>query len=197
MSTFKIISLTSGSLWYAVGLAAYIQTITYVQVLWIAIDDSKELFWNGAVEAILTLCGAIVSLLAGRLHVKYLKSQKICLLLLTVLAIFEGITILVATYANTLIISYVGYVLFGVLYSFSITIASAEIAKHLMEDSFGLIFGINTMFALLIQTILTLTIVSSGFKLDVYGQFKTYGYFFIVLGGVYFVAFLKHMFKRH
>lgn len=186
----------SGSLWYAVGLAAYIQTINYVQVLWIAIDDSKELFWNGAVEAILTLCGAIVALLAGRLHAKYFKSQAVCLLILTVLAILEGLTIFLSTYANTLTVSYVGYVLFGVLYSFSITIASIEIAKRLMEDSFGLIFGINTLFALLIQTILTLTIVSSGFKLDVFGQFTTYGYFFIVLGVVYFIAFLKHVINK-
>ena len=39
---------------------------------------------------------------------------------------------------------------------------SAEVAKHLSEDSYGLIFGVNTFIALALQSILTLVVVSEG-----------------------------------
>ena len=39
---------------------------------------------------------------------------------------------------------------------------SAEVAKHLTEDSYGLIFGVNTFLALALQSALTLIVVSEG-----------------------------------
>jgi hypothetical protein len=36
-----------------------------------------------------------------------------------------------------------------------ITVANAEIAKHLNENSYGLIFGANTFIALIFQSVLT------------------------------------------
>lgn len=56
------------------------------------------------------------------------------------------------------------------------------------EDSFGLIFGINTFAALAFQTILTVVVISeSGLMLSPRGQFKVYGGYFLVLALVYFI----------
>jgi hypothetical protein len=38
-------------------------------------------------------------------------------------------------------------------------INSAEVAKHLNDDSCGLIFGVNTFIALVLQTVLTVIVV--------------------------------------
>lgn len=68
-------------------------------------------------------------------------------------------------------------------------IYSATVAKRLNEDSFALIFGINTLFALIFQSILTLVVVSeSGLGLNTRDQFVVFGGYFVVLGCIYGVA---------
>jgi solute carrier family 19 (thiamine transporter), member 2/3 len=60
------------------------------------------------------------------------------------------------------------------------------VAKHLSDDSFALIFGINTLVAVLIQTLLTILVISeTGFALDPRGQFFVYGSYFVALAIVY------------
>lgn len=59
------------------------------------------------------------------------------------------------------------------------------------DDSFALIFGINTLFALIFQTIITIVVISeSGFALDPRGQFLVFGSYFIFLSTLYLVASL-------
>lgn len=66
---------------------------------------------------------------------------------------------------------------------------SAEVAKHLEDESYGLIFGINTLAALVLQTLLTLCIVSeTGFALSVVGQYTVLAGFFFVLASGYVVS---------
>lgn len=68
---------------------------------------------------------------------------------------------------------------------------SAEVAKHLEDDSFGLIFGINTLVAVLLQTVLTLAVVSeTGLALTVFQQYTVYAVYFYVLAAIYLVAFV-------
>lgn len=63
---------------------------------------------------------------------------------------------------------------------------SVNVAKRLMDDSFGLVFGINTLMALLFQTILTIVVITeSGFALGSQDQFLVYGGYFIVLSVIY------------
>lgn len=66
---------------------------------------------------------------------------------------------------------------------------SAEVARYLEEDSFGLVFGINTTMALIFQTILTLVVISeTGFALSPKGQFTVYAFYFIGIGFLYFIS---------
>lgn len=63
------------------------------------------------------------------------------------------------------------------------------------EDSYGLVFGINTFVAYWMQIILTLTVATDIFnwKLSIVNQFNVYGSFFGVLGIFYFALILKDM----
>lgn len=143
------------------------------------------MIWNGAVEAAVTLLSAIVSLFADKIHAKILSNRS-SLWILTLMTLLEGLSILLATNTNNLYVSYVGYLLFCCLYAFAITICSAEVAKRLANDTFGLVFGINTFFALVLQSILTFVIVSEKImKLDVISQFLIYAGFYFVFAFLY------------
>lgn len=58
-----------------------------------------------------------------------------------------------------------------------------------MDDSFGLVFGMNTLLALVLQTVLTIVVISdSGFALGPRGQFIVYGSYFMVLAAIYVIV---------
>lgn len=66
---------------------------------------------------------------------------------------------------------------------------SASVAKQLQDDSFAFIFGINTLVALIFQTILTVVLVSEqGFELDQRTHYRVLSGYFVVLGGIYAVT---------
>ncbi|XP_052866984.1 thiamine transporter 1-like [Anopheles cruzii] len=189
-TSFTNRSVLQWSLWYALAMAGYIQIIAYVQALWQSIDESQPAIWNGAVEAALTLLGAIVSLLAGYLHGGFLQPRT-SLFALALVSVGAGGAMLLATETGDLVVSYVAYMVFGVLYAFAITVVSAEIAKNIADDCFGLVFGFNTLVALSLQTLLTFAVTDADgwFALDVFGQFTVFSYYFIALGAIY-AAFL-------
>lgn len=64
---------------------------------------------------------------------------------------------------------------------------SAEIAKEIPEDSYGLVFGVNAFFAYCMQSILTAIVASDSFGLDlnIFQQINVYGAFLTVIGCVY------------
>lgn len=102
---------------------------------------------------------------------------------------FSAFAIYAISNTELLVVSYLGYLVFGVLYAFTITVASAEVAKQLDEDCFGLIFGFNTFMALSLQTIVTFLFVSGNvFQFDIFQQFLAYCIFFVVLGFIYTIA---------
>lgn len=75
---------------------------------------------------------------------------------------------------------------------------SAEIAKRLPEDSFGLIFGINTFVAYCLQSVLTGVVVTDSFALDlsIFEQFNVYGSFYAVLALVYLTILIVDVMRQ-
>lgn len=111
------------SIWYAVAMCGYLQIISYIQVLWTNIDEkTNEIIWNGAVEACITLLAAAVAIVAGYIHIEKMN-EKWKLFALLILSIFEGMAIILASTTMNIYISYLGYMIFCILYSFTITVA--------------------------------------------------------------------------
>lgn len=183
------------SIYYAIALCFYIQISAYIQVLYISIDDSQENIYNGAVDAILTAAGAGVSLLAGKIQMNFLKKPNRTLLVLIVMSCLQGVFVLLAATSKSLLPCYIFYICYAVAYAFGITICATEIATHLADDTFGLIFGFNTLMALIVQTTVTLSVVSNGFKLPPSGQFQVYGYCYIFLGAAYLLNLIFDVIK--
>ncbi|XP_013168220.1 PREDICTED: thiamine transporter 1-like [Papilio xuthus] len=140
---------------YAAALALFVQAQTYVQLLWKHIQEKSHtpVAYNGAVEALQTLLGAFGAFLSSYFARAELPAP--------VLAV-QGIAVFVATYIPNVFVSYAGYVVMGMLYHFTITMASAKIASQLSDEScFGLIFGINTLIGTALQSILTAVLIQS------------------------------------
>lgn len=94
---------------------------SYVQLLWQQIEPNNEYLYNGAVEAVLTLLGALGAFAAGFLNSK--KFDRWDLWVLTGCSALEGGFILWAALTDSLWVAYVMYILFGTLYHFMITVA--------------------------------------------------------------------------
>lgn len=174
------------SIWWALATAGFIQVQTYMQPLWSVITPDSDHIYNGAVEALLTILGAAGALLAGYLKTDWKHKGE---LVLSLCSITAGAIMLVSSQTEEIIVSYATYVGFGAIYHFMITIASTEIAKFIMEDSYGLVFGLNTLVALLIQTLLTLCFVSGdlGLALKPRDQYLVYGGYHIVIAALYII----------
>lgn len=70
---------------------------------------------------------------------------------------------------------------------------SVNVAKRLQDDCFGLVFGLNTLMALIFQTILT-QIVVTGMSLGAIKSYTVYSAYFVVLGAVYGAAGVVQLF---
>lgn len=181
------------SIWWSLAMGGFLQIQSYVQVLWLDIDQTNS--FNGAVEATLTLFGAISCLLAG--YISSENFEKFDIWILTICSLVEGIFIVISSQTNSIWVAYLMYILFGVVYMFMITLASATVAKNLAEDSFALIFGINTLFALVIQSLLTVVVISeSVLGLSPKNQFLVFGSYFVVLATIYFVGSIVKLFIK-
>lgn len=175
-----------------------------MQPLWAVIQtDSDQTIYNGATEAVLTLIGFAGALLAGIIQIDW---KHIGELVLAVGSILAGSMLLVTSQAEMIFVSYVCYVVFGAVYHFMITIASSEIAQNIKEDSYGLVFGFNTLIALGLQSILTVIVVSrtGGFALGPRNQYLVYGlyhmfiaFIYIFIGLVYWVRSRRDLRKSY
>lgn len=192
------------SFWWALATCGFIQVTTYVQPLWEEVNaEEARSYYNGAVEALLTLLGFIGALIAGVSKVDWENKGE---LILSLCSICEGALLIMSSQTESLILCYACYIGFGAIYHFMITSASAEVAKYIVEDSYGLIFGFNTMMALLLQTILTLCLVTGDvvYALTPRNQFLAYGVYhffiaslFILIGLITWIKSDKDMTKTY
>lgn len=172
-------------------MCGFIQVQTYMQPLWTQIvNDHSKPIYNGGVEFALTILGFLGALCAGLLKCNWeIKGE----LLLVVSSLTEGFILLYCSRTQYVMHSYICYVTFGALFHFMITVASSEVARYIKNDSYGLVFGVNSFVALVIQTILTAVVVTEGigFALSPRDQYFVYGWFFILIGVIYIGIGLK------
>lgn len=113
-------SVTLPSIWWALGMCGFLQVQSYVQFLWIEINNNEENLYNGAVEAVLTLFGALSALLAGNINMAYF--ERFNFWILAFCAALEGVFIIISALTQQILVAYLMYIAFGVLYSFMITL---------------------------------------------------------------------------
>uniref|UniRef100_A0A1I8PYP1 Major facilitator superfamily (MFS) profile domain-containing protein n=1 Tax=Stomoxys calcitrans TaxID=35570 RepID=A0A1I8PYP1_STOCA len=196
VSAYTNPTVVKWSIWWSLATCGQLQVISYVQILWKDIDGNNESSYNGAVEATVTLLGAAAAMTAGLME--GVRRQHWHIWILTICSILMGAFMIISAVTNLLWVAYAMYVLFGILYFFVITIASATVAHNLTDDSFGLIFGINTLIALVLQTILTLIVVTdAGYALLPRDQYKVYGGYFLVLAVIFVAVYIQEHLSKY
>ena len=152
----------------------------FIQPLWETLhqdNNHSNEQWNGAVEATSTLLGAALAFAFAFIKLNWALVGEI---LLVFISILDGIILISMGVFDSIWVAYVGYLLFRPLFQMLITVArqvnsitlnrntntthlifyySFEIARQIKPDSCGLVFGVNTFFALAFQSILTLVVV--------------------------------------
>lgn len=114
------LSASQHNLWFRI-FHACLQVQSYIQLLWKDIYADEEIVYNGAIEAAITLLGALGALAAGFFDSSKLKRYD--MLILTGCSVIEGGLLICAAYTNSLWTCYAMYILFGMLYHFMITVA--------------------------------------------------------------------------
>ncbi|XP_051283249.1 thiamine transporter 1 [Dicentrarchus labrax] len=179
--------LLAWSLWWALATCGYFQVINYVQPLWENIRPSHDYeIYNGYVETLSTLLGALAALLVGYLPVCWALWGE---LVLCVLSLLMAVCVFVMDTLRNIWLCYSSYIVFRATYMLLITVATYQIAANLNMQRYALVFGVNTFVALLLQTLLTIVVVdSAGLGLDVFTQFLIYGCYFAVISMVFLLA---------
>jgi len=184
------------SLWWSIALAIYLQVGIYAEPLWLEIEEeTHEPIYNGGIEASHALLSSVLGICIAFIRFPMLKWGE---MYLAIISFVQGAVLFWMSQTHRLFIAYGCYVAFRTLFEVVIIIAAAEVAESIKEDSEAFIFGLNTLLALIIQTILTYAIAdeSGFFDLAVRHGFVVYAAYLGVLGIIFMLIGLKRK-ARH
>ncbi|XP_041637680.1 thiamine transporter 1 [Cheilinus undulatus] len=195
LQCYKCRPLLAWSVWWALATCGYFQIINYAQPLWEKVRPSQDYeIYNGYVETLSTLLGALAALLVGYLPVCWSLWGE---LVLCVLSLLMAACVFAMDIVKNIWLCYGSYILFRATYMLLITVATFQIAASLNMRRYALVFGVNTFMALLLQTLLTLVVVDSvGLGLDVFTQFFIYSGYFALISMIFFIAGLYKLVSR-
>ncbi|CAI6346973.1 unnamed protein product [Macrosiphum euphorbiae] len=176
------------SLWYIVGMAAYILVLANINVLYsyvIKKPGNHDVLSNGLAEAMVTLCGAASSYLIGKVQCDWERYGD---MFTAFCSIVMGVLIMSCYLYDKLIFIYLAYILFGLICQMHFVIIYTEIAKQLKRQCYSLVIEFNYFGSLTVVTILTLFIVQYNFmNITIPGRF-------LFIGGLYFMLGIIFMF---
>lgn len=175
-------------LWWVFNSTGYYLVLYQVHILWNKVNPATENkhVYNGGVEAVSTLLGAITSFIAGFVKVRWSVWSELVICIVTAL---QACLLLLMGNTDNIWACYVAYALFKGFYQFLVPIAIFQIASSLTKELCALVFGINTFLGTVLKTIITLIVVDKrGLGLPVQPQFLVYFFYFTLLTVVYMVA---------
>ncbi|XP_033002472.1 thiamine transporter 1 isoform X2 [Lacerta agilis] len=175
------------SVWWALSTCGYFQVINYAQGLWEKVLPSQtSQIYNGGVEAVSTLLGAVAVVVAGHIKTSWATWGEIALAMFS-LCIAAAVYIMDSV--HNIWVCYASYIVFRIVYMLLITIATFQIATNLSVERYALVFGVNTFIALALQTLLTLIVVDAkGLGLDIFTQFMIYAGYFAAIAVVFLIS---------
>lgn len=145
-----------------------IQIINYTQTLWGTLSEEQNRY-NGITEALVPLMGIPADLITRQLNINWNRWGDI---LLSLGSLVQGALLFWMSQSNQILILYACYIGYRVIYQLTTTIAQSTLALSLDSRLFGVLFGINTFMALVLQSVLT-GIVIDAEKLAIRAQVNT------------------------
>lgn len=190
LSAYKDRKLLMWSVWWASTTCGKIHLGNYIQSLYevIRVDHNSAYNYNAAVDATsLAICAA-ASFGIGFVTVDWSKYGE--LLLFFVNMVIGGLMVWMS-FTDSIWVAYVAYLIIRIIFQTVLTIATYQVAVHLSSRCYGLVFGLNTFLALILETIMTVIVVDKhGLNLDVRTQFVVYGGYFGCLALPFLMKFI-------
>uniref|UniRef100_A0AAF5Q5J0 Reduced folate carrier n=3 Tax=Wuchereria bancrofti TaxID=6293 RepID=A0AAF5Q5J0_WUCBA len=178
------------SLWWAMTTCMSLQISAYSQTLWGEVQNEETTF-NGFAEATYTACAAIAIMLMNMISIDWDKWGEAALVLISSI---DCALLLLFSKAKTIYVMYICYICYRTLYQVMITIAQWNLAKKMVCESYGLIFGLNSFVALILQAFLTAIVVDKrGFGMTVRSQFLVYGTCHAVIALIFLCSVARNL----
>ncbi|GMR31252.1 hypothetical protein PMAYCL1PPCAC_33455, partial [Pristionchus mayeri] len=174
------------SVWWALAACGYYQLANYSQTLWIALQADITKVQNGVVLIVSTLMGAILSFLLQYLSFDWARWGGPTL---AIASLFIAALQITAAFTDRVFVAYSCYVCTSAIYKMLITAASFNIASLLTSSNYGVVFGVNTFVALILQTALTFIVADSrGLNIEIRTQFVIYGSYFCMVALIFIIT---------
>ncbi|XP_031725516.1 thiamine transporter 1-like [Anarrhichthys ocellatus] len=182
-------------IWAATGRCGFYQVTGYVQLFWVYMQPHNFTAYNGGVDSLSTLSGAVATVAVGHISLEWSVWGELVL---------GGFTFLIAgaiflmDLTDNIWISYSCFFLFKTVYMALTTICTFQIAKMLSRERYALVFGMNSFVGTILQSVLTAIVISSkSLQLTITSQFLIYASYFVAISllftvrGVYTVLHMK------
>uniref|UniRef100_A0AC35GY51 Reduced folate carrier n=1 Tax=Panagrolaimus sp. PS1159 TaxID=55785 RepID=A0AC35GY51_9BILA len=160
------------SFWWAMTTCMSLQVAQYAQALWGEVQVDKHSPLNGFAEAGYTFTATFAILALNAIPIDWDKYGEVALVLIS--SIDAGVLLLYSQTGN-IYVMYGCYIAYRSLYQVMITIAQWNIAKKMVCESYGLVFGANSFIALIMQSIIMFIVADKrGLSMPVRQQYVVY-----------------------
>uniref|UniRef100_A0A0K0F0L3 Folate transporter 1 (inferred by orthology to a C. elegans protein) n=1 Tax=Strongyloides venezuelensis TaxID=75913 RepID=A0A0K0F0L3_STRVS len=172
--------------WWIITSALIFQMYNYIQVHWTPLQTETKDIYNGLVEFINTLLGAAVTLSFSRLKINWKKGTG---LITPISSIFFSFSFAFLAETTNIYLSYTIYVIINVTYLFLIAVASSILASIVDVSGIGIIFGIVSLLASLLQSFMGFILINGNiWTLSTKEQFSLNSMVFL-LSSILFIIF--------
>uniref|UniRef100_A0A914PFU6 Uncharacterized protein n=1 Tax=Panagrolaimus davidi TaxID=227884 RepID=A0A914PFU6_9BILA len=174
------------SFWWAITTCMSLQISLYSQTLFGQAQGANDIPLNGFADAGYTFTATVGILLLNSLPINWNKWGETALVIISTL---DAIFLYIYSTSTSAYPMYIVYIFYRSFYQVMITIAQWNIAKKMVCDSYGLVFGVNSFIALIMQSALT-RIVSDkrGLGMQVRDAFLVYASLHALIAVIFLVS---------
>ncbi|VDD87221.1 unnamed protein product [Enterobius vermicularis] len=152
---YKIGHIRKWSLWWALTTCMSLQVSQYAQAIWGEVQHGAYNPFNGFAEAAYTATAATAILVMSLIRIDWDRWGEITLVLISII---DASCLLINAQTESIYVMYGCYIGYRSLFQVMITIAQYNLAQKMVGESYGLVFGLNSFLALVLQTILTVIV---------------------------------------
>uniref|UniRef100_A0A1I8AUV5 Thiamine transporter 2 n=1 Tax=Steinernema glaseri TaxID=37863 RepID=A0A1I8AUV5_9BILA len=173
------------SFWWAMTTCMSLQVAMFAQSLWGEVQLEESAF-NGFAEAAYTATATVGILIMNAVAIDWDKWGELALVLISTI---DCGLLAIYSQTNSIYVMYGCYIGYRSLYQAMITIAQWNIARKMMRESYGLVFGVNSFVALIMQSILMAVVADKrGLGMAVRPQFMVYAALHMGIALVFLVS---------
>ena len=173
----------------------FLQVNLYSQTLYGQVQNGDDNPLNGFADAAYTLIATIFILLTNRFPINWDKWGEIILILISVLDVM--FLVLVAQ-TTSVYLMYICCTLYRSLYQVMLAIAQWNIARKMVTDSYGLVFGVDAFIAVVMQSIIMRVVTDKrGLGMQVRESFLVYAALHGFTAIVFFVSVVYSILSHH